>query len=280
MFENKNSSAIFSLNAYSVAFVEKRILGEEWNLVEWNRKHREIDCHRLYYRTDKDGGVASVRLIDGKVLPIESGKVYFIPAFSVLQSNIEGQMEKYYIHFRSDSFVFNVYRFLKGKYSVDATPLTESLFRMVLENYDKNSHGAQMKVQGAMNLILAPFFDKDITETSNLARFQPVFSFIDKSFKENLTLQDMASVINVSPVYFANSFKKAFGISPKQYLLNKRLAYAQQLLLETDLSVKEIAYEVGFDNQNYFSEYFASKIGVSALKYRKRAFPRNRDCIL
>ena len=61
-------------------------------------------------------------------------------------------------------------------------------------------------------------------------------------------------------------------ISPKQYIMGLRLNESQRLLLETDLSVKDIAYAVGFDNENYFSEFFKSKLGVTALNFRRRAF--------
>ena len=48
----------------------------------------------------------------------------------------------------------------------------------------------------------------------------------------------------------------------------------------TDLSVKEIAYAVGFENENYFSELFAARTGVSATRFRQRALPEARASIL
>ena len=86
--------------------------------------------------------------------------------------------------------------------------------------------------------------------------------------------------MNISSMYFSNYFKRVFHISPKQYILNKRLMESQRLLLESRMSIKEIAFEVGFDNENYFSEFFASKVGISALKFRKRELPTTRDSIL
>ena len=75
-------------------------------------------------------------------------------------------------------------------------------------------------------------------------------------------------MMNISSMYFSNLFKHTFNISPKQYILNKRLREGQRLLLETQMSVKEIAYEVGFENENYFSEYFSMKVGTPPLKFR------------
>lgn len=264
---------------FNVSFAERRIIGEEWNLVEWSRKHHEIDCHRLYYRANTNGGKAVLTLLDKKI-ELVANKVYFIPAFSVLQSEIDGQMDKYYIHFRSNNMLFGLYRYLSGEYQVDANSITQTLFDIVVQNYTLNTEQSKMKVQGAMNLLLSEFISQSSLNSHSLVKYKSVLEFIEKNYRREILVSELASIMNVSPTYFANSFKDAFHISPKQYILNKRLTESQQLLLETDLSVKEIAYIVGFDNENYFSEFFSQKTGVSALKYRKRAFPKERSSIL
>ncbi len=268
----------FRTDNVSVAFAECREIGEEWNLVAWNRKHREIDCHRLYFRVDKGPGRARLKLTDGE-LELLPGKVYFIPAFSVLQSEIDGSMKKYYIHFRSDSQVFALYRYLSGSYSVPSDSLTESLFRIVMENYTKPTPEAYMKVRGAMDLLLSPFLAGISADRQDLVRFSPVLAYIEQHYREPLSVSELAGQMNLSTVYFSNAFKSAFHIAPKQYILNKRLSESRQLLLETDLSVKEIAYAVGFENENYFSELFAARTGVSATHFRQRALPKERATI-
>jgi AraC-like DNA-binding protein len=255
---------------------ERRIVGSEWNLLKWDREMNDIDCHRLYYRVDKNGGVAKLKLINGEI-ELLANKVYFVPAFSILKSELQGNMDKYFIHFRSNSLLFSLYRYMSDKFCVDANDATVWLFNTVIDNYKNNSYDSKMKVEGAINLLLADFFADGVKDTQSLVKFQPVFDYIDKNFRSNISLKDMADLINVSPVYFANSFKSEFGISPKQYLLNKRISQAQQLLLETNLSVKEIAYEVGFENPNYFSEYFAKRTGITALSFRHRAFLEGRN---
>ena len=53
-----------------------------------------------------------------------------------------------------------------------------------------------------------------------------------------------------------------------------------RLLLDSRMSIKEIAYAVGFENENYFSEFFSAKVGISALKFRNREMPTTRKSIL
>lgn len=273
------SKDAFRTDDFSVAFAERRVVGEEWNLVAWNRKHREIDCHRLYYRIDRNGGTARLKLTDGE-LELLPGKIYFIPAFSVLQSEIDGRMEKYYIHFRSNSQIFTLYRHLSGNYSVPSDLMTESLFRMVMENYTKPTSEAYLKVRGAMCLLLSPFLAGIPAVRQDIVRFVPILSYIEEHFRKDISVATLATIMNLSPVYFSNAFKAAFHIAPKQYILNKRLTESRKLLLETDLSVKEIAYAVGFENENYFSELFSARTGVSATRFRQRALPEARASIL
>lgn len=279
MREIDSSLALKRYDDFSVSFAERRDVGGEWNLIEWNKKHLEIDCHRLYYRTDSDGGKATLHLID-RSIELTAGKLYFIPAFSIVQSNINGNMNKYYIHFRSNSPELRLHRFLSNQYDVDSTELTEHLFSVVINNYTKNTTEANMKVRGAMQLLLSDFFKDSSSSHKDLARFESVLSYIEENYSTDIPLSLLAAKMNVSTIYFSNYFKATFHISPKQYILNKRLAEGQRLLLETDMPISEIANAVGFSNENYFSEFFSAKIGISASKYRQRALPQKRDSIL
>ena len=263
-----NESRLFDYDDFTVSFAKRQDVGPEWNLGTWDSNHHEIDCHRLYFRTDSDGGVAKLHLAEGSI-ELVAGRVYFMPAYSILRSEIDTHMNKNYIHFRSHSLYLSLHRFLSGRYSVPSGEHTQALFDTVIENYTDHSINAQMKVRGAMNLLLADFFSELATNRQQLARFEPVLLYIEEHYREPLMLSQLATLMGVSTTYFSNSFKEVFRISPKQYILNKRLARSRQLLLETDLSIREIAWEVGFENENYFSEFFSSKIGQSALKYRQ-----------
>jgi len=163
---------------------------------------------------------------------------------------------------------------------VPANESSESLFKTVIDNYADPSVGAHLKVRGAIDLILSDFISDICAERPDLARFEDVLEYIEENFRKNISLAKLAGIMNISPMYFSNYFKSTFHISPKQYILNKRLTESQHLLLESRMSVKEIAYAVGFENENYFSEFFSAKVGISALKFRKRDIPTTRNSIL
>lgn len=89
------SEQLFDANRYSVGYAAKEIIGEEWNSVVWDRNHHQIQYHRLYLLSD---GSATLHLYD-KTVELLPHNIYFIPAFSIVQSEIKGEMNKYYIHF-------------------------------------------------------------------------------------------------------------------------------------------------------------------------------------
>ena len=158
--------------------------------------------------------------------------------------------------------------------------LASALLETVLENFDRNTQDAHMKVQGAMELLLSDFFEGTEIDRHNLVKFDRVLRYIDENYTREIHLSELAGLMRISTMYFSNLFKQVFHISPKQYVLQKRLNEGQRLLLESDLSVKEIAYAVGFENENYFSEFFSSKVGVSPRKFRNRSIPKTMRSIL
>ena len=93
--------------------------------------------------------------------------------------------------------------------------------------------------------------------------------YIDSHFKESLSLDVLAEVAHVNKYYLVHTFSKEFGISPINYLLEKRIEHSRYLLKTTDYSVTQIAEASGFSSQNYFSQIFRKSTGMSPRQYRK-----------
>lgn len=98
---------------------------------------------------------------------------------------------------------------------------------------------------------------------------QTAAKYIMENYNKNLTLSNVAYKVNMSSTYFSKKFKEVTGFGFKEYLLNVRIKKACELLLETRLSVTEIAYKIGFNDSNYFGDVFKKSRGISPLKYRK-----------
>jgi AraC-like DNA-binding protein len=83
-----------------------------------------------------------------------------------------------------------------------------------------------------------------------------------------LELPALATELGISYSHLRHSFTARLGVSPKQYYLNARLEKAQDLLLNTSKSVKEVAEILGFESAFYFSKQFKSRYGSSPKTWR------------
>jgi AraC family transcriptional regulator len=100
---------------------------------------------------------------------------------------------------------------------------------------------------------------------SSMARVQ---DFIDRSLGEDLSLEVIASQANMSVCGLKRLFQKHHATSPHQYLLERRIAKASRILVETELPISEVALTTGFSSQSHFATAFKKKVGLSPKAYR------------
>ena len=84
---------------------------------------------------------------------------------------------------------------------------------------------------------------------------------------------EIAGVAHVSPYHFARSFKAATGLSPHQYVIQRRVERAKTLLTGGDLSIAEVAGAVGFANQSHLAFHLRRLLGVSPKALRQSSRP-------
>jgi AraC-like DNA-binding protein len=99
--------------------------------------------------------------------------------------------------------------------------------------------------------------------------------YIHEHQTEELSLGEVARAVNMSTYYFCKSFKKITGINFTDYVSRVRLEKAKNLLLNPNLRVSEIAYEVGFQSLTHFNRVFKKILGQSPTQYRAQLAVRN-----
>jgi AraC-like DNA-binding protein len=97
-----------------------------------------------------------------------------------------------------------------------------------------------------------------------------VRDLIDRAYAEQLDVAALARSASVSQAYFSRSFKSAFGETPHQYLMSRRMERAMALLRAGDLSVTDVCFAVGFSSLGSFSTQFRRFVGDSPSAYRQR----------
>jgi len=95
--------------------------------------------------------------------------------------------------------------------------------------------------------------------------------YILEHFKENLTLEQISKNSGVSKYYLIRLFKKNFGITPYEYLINLRIVAAKKLILE-GLPLSQVALEVGFSDQSHLNRFFKRIVACPPGEYKKSIF--------
>jgi AraC-like DNA-binding protein len=93
---------------------------------------------------------------------------------------------------------------------------------------------------------------------------------MDRAFAQPLDVPALARVAHVSAAHFSRQFRSTFGETPHRYLQRRRVERAMELLRETERSVTEICFDVGFNSLGTFSRTFRAIVGESPSAYRAR----------
>jgi YesN/AraC family two-component response regulator len=110
---------------------------------------------------------------------------------------------------------------------------------------------------------------KPVKGDENNQRINKIFQYVQKHFREDLSLQKAAMLIHLSQSAFCKFFKRAIGKTFSEYVNDIRIANACQLLIETDKQVSQIATESGFESLTYFNRVFLKKKGIRPGEFRK-----------
>lgn len=124
----------------------------------------------------------------------------------------------------------------------------------------------------AYEYVLRQFLEKimlkiDITRDRSDRIILMAKEYMKEHFDEEISLEEISAYVEINPYYFSKLFKKIEGKNFKDYLIELRMDIAKDLLKTTNLTIKEIAYKVGYSDANYFSRAFKRYTGISATKY-------------
>ena len=157
-----------------------------------------------------------------------------------------------------------IYRIMKRIYGLQESELEQRL-KLVSAAYDYQEFlSAFMALMcGAMNRC---------HEERKLQEEQPIRlakGYIDEHYTQPITLEEVATVANLSPAYFSAVFKKYTDKNFSEYLIERRIKESKRLLRETTFNIKEISDKVGYRDQKYFSKLFVKVTGLKPSEFRK-----------
>jgi AraC-like DNA-binding protein len=134
-----------------------------------------------------------------------------------------------------------------------------------------NPSYAKIETEGILMQLVAQFLREASPKFQTAEnRINKVLRHIRTHINECFKIDDLAELIYLSTGHFIRLFKKELNISPTRYINQKKIERAQLQLITTDLSVKDIAYNLSFDDVSYFSRLFKQYAGVTPKEYRSK----------
>ncbi|HEY9824292.1 MAG TPA: AraC family transcriptional regulator [Stenomitos sp.] len=100
-------------------------------------------------------------------------------------------------------------------------------------------------------------------------KLRQAIEYMQAHLGEDLSLNGIATELEMSQYYFCHLFKKSTGMSPHQFLIWQRVERAKQFLKQPERTVASIAMECGFSSQSHFAKYFRQWTGMSPKQFRK-----------
>ncbi|MEC5145874.1 helix-turn-helix domain-containing protein [Chitinophaga sp. 212800010-3] len=143
---------------------------------------------------------------------------------------------------------------------------------LLQENYPFKKAVVSSFMASLMGLIAAQVKQQDIIrESINGQRFTVASKFrglVKKKFKQLKQVQQYAELLNISPLYLNECIKEATGHPASYWIQQEILLEARRLLYYTTLDVKEIAFELGYEEHAYFSRFFKKNSGTTPVEFR------------
>ncbi len=263
----------------------------------WNKEATAIDkVFKFYFPVS---GRSRLHMEAG-VFEVRSERVFFVDGHRLKRQVNEIPMDLYWVHFMPQSLYLS--ELLRSLPSVHEWPAAgfrywKKIWKGLGELFERNetpdhrtlsppvtmpSLRGFCQVEAMMLHFIGDMLaaaGKESLETFQPAyqRFKPAVTYMDAHYLENPPLEEIAKQVHLSPSYFQSRFARAFGFSPHRYMLDRRMNEACRLLSRSALSVKEIAYRLGYENEFYFSRVFKKRFQMSPVYFRKSAWTGATD---
>ncbi|MFT4251703.1 MAG: AraC family transcriptional regulator [Caulobacter sp.] len=141
------------------------------------------------------------------------------------------------------------------------------LVREGLEHLDGNSEAARLCLSAAERLLTP----RDQHPLGGLLAWQikRVDRYLDHQLDAHITLKAAAEQVRLSPSYFSRCFRRSFGAPFAKFVMQKRVARAQQLMVTSPMSLGQVALACGFADQAHFTRVFTNLTGGAPGKWRR-----------
>jgi two-component system response regulator YesN len=129
-----------------------------------------------------------------------------------------------------------------------------------------------LQLLGRMNATYVAHYDRVEAD-----KIHQIKQYISEHSHKDISLDILAKRVNLSPIYISKMFKEKLGINYIDFLTECRIEKAKKLMQDPERSLKEITFEIGYNEPNYFSKVFKKMSGVSPKEYRKTLLSKKAE---
>ncbi len=241
----------------SISFKILDVLFLESNYSKTYNFKRNFDALSFRYEGD------TVIEFNGKQLEFINNSIGFFPS-DVDYQRISNRDKMIVVHFKTYNYTSNdIQSFLPA----DPQKYAE-LFEKIFNLWENKGTSYKHEASAILNMIFAELY-KDNKKIYKLnSKIDASVEYIEKHYlRKDFSLIEAAEISYISDTYFRKLFKKEFGISPKQYVINRRIKYASSLIIAGYHTLSEISSLCGYNDYKHFSVEFKKIVGVSPSKY-------------
>jgi len=261
----------------------------KYHNADWNWKSVNSPFARIYM---VESGSANVIMPDG-VHVIEPGYLYLIPAYVTHSYENNSIFVLHYIHVYEEQNIFERLNFPfkvpsgeletalirrlhainPGRGLIRSDPMsydnTDTLIQSIVCN-DKFPFYTVVETKGILLQLFSKFLEKASLKQEIIdERIIKAVHYIRKNIDKNITINELSDICYLSDDHFIRLFKKEMRCTPIRYINQKKIERAQLMLIVSDKSIKNIAFDLAFDNLFYFYRLFKKITGLPPDKYKK-----------
>lgn len=233
-------------------------------------------------------------VIDGNKYEIKPPCVFFLSPGQAHKLELSNDIEGFIFIFTADFYLLN--RINQNSliefpffYTIhqDNPPLLfenendirflESLFLRGISEIRCSGEYTTEMIRSILDLILTfcasryPITEVQVNKGKGQILVKRFFHLLEENYQKNLTLQDYAAMIGITSNHLTQTVKQLTGKTSSQIIKSKQLLEIKRLLVHTNLNVTEIANQLHFDDQSYFTKFFKRETGLTPLQYRTQA---------
>lgn len=269
-------------------------VGHAVHNADWNWKNICSPFARIHLV--EDGTARIIR--EDKTYKLKKDHLYLTPSYINHGYECEGPLSLYYIHIYEEIGTRpGIFDLVDFPVEIEADPLIIQLIKRLaiinpdreLQYYDPGAYdnsptliknialhkttplAFEMEAQGIIKQVFSRFLaqasDKNLDIDERILRS---LHYIHTNIDKLINVEDLTAKSFLTKDHFIRLFKKNMGCTPGKYINQKKIEKAQQIIMTRDLSIRDLAYSLGFENISYFNRLFKKITGMSPGSYKKQ----------